>query len=137
MQGHVGAWSYVCIRFSLSVGGRRPPRCSRPPARPRQLGSSSSVAAHCSLRQPYYVRTPAVITQHTLERMHAHVITHNHPNACLLRFCPRVLSNWATAGATWPSQRERVAIFDISIKLLGQDRSVGSVSFTGSKAPLL
>ncbi|MED6240632.1 hypothetical protein ATANTOWER_024692 [Ataeniobius toweri] len=22
-RGHVGAWSYVCVRISLSVGGRR------------------------------------------------------------------------------------------------------------------
>lgn len=38
-----------------------------------QLGSSSSVAAHCSLRQPYYGRRPAVIPPiHTV----THTCTH-------------------------------------------------------------
>lgn len=126
----------LCLRAHQFVcGWKKARRHSRPPARPRQLGSSLSVAAHCSLRQPYYVRTPAVIIQHTPGRMHALVITHHHPNACLLGFCPRVLSNWATAGATRPWQKERVAIFDISIKLLCQDG--GNVLSGGRKAPLL
>lgn len=47
-----------------------------------------------------------------------HIYTHtNHPSPGLLWPYPWVLSNQSTAGATCPSQKGKVAIFDISIKL--------------------
>lgn len=50
--------------------------------------------------------------------------TKSAPAPGLLWPFPWVLSNQATAGATWPSQKEKVAIFDVSIKLLCQQGGV-------------
>lgn len=51
-----------------------------------------------------------------------HMYTHaHHPSPGLLWPLPLALSNQATAGATCPSEKGKVAIFDISIKLPYQE----------------
>ncbi|MEQ2274215.1 hypothetical protein XENORESO_016332 [Xenotaenia resolanae] len=97
LQGSCGCLELRLCTHQFVCGWKKARSHSRPPARPRQSGSSSSVAAHCSPRQPYYARTPAVITQHTLRHMHTDEITHNHPNTCPLCFRPQALYNRATA----------------------------------------
>lgn len=48
----------------------------------------------------------------------------NHTSPGLLWPFPWVLSNQATAGVTCPSQKGKVAIFDISIKLPSEEEGV-------------
>lgn len=58
---------------------------------------------------------------------HSDTCTHtrtNHPSPRLLWPYPWVLSNQSTAGATCPSKKGKVALFDISIKLPYQDKGV-------------
>ena len=120
-QGRVGALGYICGCISVNVGGK-------------QIGATVDLLLSPVTARVLFVSCGPLLTQTALlwegsccnspiyTCTHTH--THNRLNTGLLWPFPWVLSNQATAGATWSSQNEKVAIFDISIKMFCQEESV-------------
>lgn len=88
-QGHArGPWGHVCsCRFPCARQICEPTRTAHEAL--WQLGSSPSVAAHCSLRQRYYGRPPAATHCDTSGGTYAHAHTKSSiPSGPFLRCCP-------------------------------------------------
>lgn len=120
--GYVCACVYVCVcAYSMCVCEEAMSHRGRP------LGPVTAGVLFVSCG-PLLTQTALLWEASCCDSLLTHARTHTHTKYTSLRPswpCPWALSNQATAGVTCPSQKGKVAIFDISIKLPHEEEDGG------------